>query len=436
MEAYSTLGWFAGFLFAAVSAFAAGAQEAITPINQVRLQRLEDEGMQRAKAIDRLLDQSEVYASSLLLLNVIGLAGAAVAMTVVAFFGYGAAPLADVLLALLLLFGLLLLQMVAKSLALRDPRLTARLLEGPLDFASRLLRPVSVPAQAVVGWLLRLAGGHGERRAALLNEEALFLMVGGGEEGVPAEESERAMITRIIELEDKTAHEIMVPRIDVTAVPAEATLAEIIDLVTELGHSRIPVYEGSIDDVVGILYVKDFLPVLRQGRLQATARQLARPAYFVPESKHVDELLRELRQARVHMAIVVDEYGGTAGLVTIEDLLEEIVGEIRDEFDFAEQERIQVLSEASAVFDGGVSVDDVNRTLGIDLATDGFDTIGGFVYHHLGTMAHPGDSFVVQGLKVVVLSVAGRRISEVKVERHEAEDMEADEPVEAKARGR
>ncbi len=188
--------------------------------------------------------------------------------------------------------------------------------------------------------------------------------------------------------------------------------------------------------MVGILYVKDFLPVLRQGRLQATARQLARPAYFVPESKHVDELLRELRRARVHMAIVVDEYGGTAGLVTIEDLLEEIVGEIRDEFDFAEQERIQVLSEASAVFDGGVSVDDVNRTLGIDLATDGFDTIGGFVYHHLGTMAHPGDSFVVQGLKVVVLSVAGRRISEVKVERHEAEDMEADEPVEAKARGR
>lgn len=415
MAAYSTLGWFALALFAVLSAFGAAAQEAITPINQARLQRLEEEGMQRAKAIEKLLEQSEVYVSSLLLLNVLAVVGATVSATAIALLGYGAAPLAITALAVLLVLGLLLAQMVGKSLALRDRRLTGRLLERPLIVANAALWPVAGSAQLVIGRIWRAAGGSGHR-AALLDEEALYLLVGGGEHAVDSpEESEHAMIHRIIELEDKTAREIMVPRIDIAAVPAEATIADVVRLVAELGFSRIPVHEGGIDNIVGVLYAKDTLPYLQQGKLQTTARELARSAYFVPESKRIDELLHDLRQSRVHIAIVVDEYGGTAGLVTIEDILEEIVGEIQDEYD-QEEERIQVLGEGQAVFDAAVSVDDVNRTIGSALETDGYDTLGGLVYHALGKMPKTGDRFAVDGMHVTVLSTTGRRIGKVKIE--------------------
>lgn len=429
MEAYSTLGWFALALFAVLSAFGAAAQEAITPINQARLQRLEDEGMQRAKAIEKLLEQSEVYASTLLLFNILSVVGATAAAATVALLGFAASPFAVAVLAVLLVLGLLVCQMLGKTLALRDPRLTARLMEGPLLLVNAVLSPVAGTAQALIGRLWRAASVRDGGRATLLNEEALYLLVGGGGEEENPEESEHAMIHRIIEFEDKTAHEIMVPRIDIVAVPAESTLVEVVELVKELGYSRIPVYEGSIDNIVGVLYAKDILAHLQRGETQTTARELARSAYFVPESKHVDELLHDLRQSRVHIAIVVDEYGGTAGLVTIEDLLEEIVGEIRDEYD-QEEERIQVLGEGEAVFDAGVSVDDVNRTVGAELETNGYDTLGGLVYHVLGKMPKAGDTFVVNGLQMTVLSTEGRRIGKVRVE--PAAAAEADE---AYARG-
>ncbi|MHB1132508.1 MAG: hemolysin family protein [Chloroflexota bacterium] len=425
MEGYSTVGWFALVLSVVLSGFAAAAQEAITPINQARLQHLEDQGWQRAKAIERLLDQSEVYTSSLLLLSVLAAVGAAAAATVLAMGVFGAALVADVTLALLLVFSLLLAQMTGKALALRDPALTGRLLERPLDALNAVLRPLARPAQALVGRLLHVASGHSIRGASLLNEEALYLMIGGAPDPRDdSENSEHAMIHRIIELEDKTAREIMVPRIDIAALPSKAGVAEVAALAQEHGHSRIPVYEGNLDNVVGILYVKDLLPLLTTREAKATARQLARPAYFVPESKHVDELLRELRQRRVHMAIVVDEYGGTAGLVTIEDLLEEIVGEIQDEYDQEEEERIQLLGEGEAIFAASVSVDDVNRALGSDLQADGFDTLGGLVYDSLGKVPRTGDTFVVGEQSLTVLATEGRRVRRVRVVRLEPEEAE------------
>jgi CBS domain containing-hemolysin-like protein len=190
----------------------------------------------------------------------------------------------------------------------------------------------------------------------------------------------------------------------------------------------MPVYEESLDNIVGVLYVKDLLPLLRQGMPQSRARDIARPAYFIPESKHVDELLQELRRTKVHFAVVVDEYGGTAGVVTIEDVLEEIVGEIQDEYDM-EEERVEVVNEREAVLDAAIAVDDVNRALGLALETDGYDTLGGLVYHQLGKVPEGGDSFRVGDLMFTVLSTDGRRIEKIRLERvaPEAGEGESDD---------
>jgi CBS domain containing-hemolysin-like protein len=185
-------------------------------------------------------------------------------------------------------------------------------------------------------------------------------------------------------------------------------------------YSRYPVIRDSIDDVVGILYGKDLLPVVLDGRLDEPVGDLARPAYFVPESKKSGDLLRELQLQRVHIAIVVDEYGGTAGLVTIEDLLEEIVGEIQDEYDVEEQ-KIVSEGEGVALVDGSASVDDVNEALGLDLTTEEVDTIGGLVYEHLGRVPVVGDQVHLDHGLLTVVGAHGRRVTRVRVKRVEPE---------------
>jgi CBS domain containing-hemolysin-like protein len=223
------------------------------------------------------------------------------------------------------------------------------------------------------------------------------------------------MIHGIVELGDRTVREIMVPRIDMVAVPADASVREVLDRIRASGHSRIPVYADTIDNIVGVLYAKDLLHQMPAMKLDAPVGGLVRPAYFVPETKRVDELLHELQDLKVHMAIVVDEYGGTAGLITIEDLLEEIVGEIRDEYDVGEETWIEPVSDHEAIFDARVSIHDVNQTLPLDLDDAEYDTLGGLVYARLGKVPAQGDEVRVDKATVSVLSTAGRRIRKVRV---------------------
>jgi putative hemolysin len=207
----------------------------------------------------------------------------------------------------------------------------------------------------------------------------------------------------------------MVPRIDVIHEPRESTLGTILDQVVSTGYSRIPIVAESIDDVVGVVYAKDVLRALRAGDLEDPAEPIARAAYFVPDTKKVDELLQDLQQKRVHMAIVVDEYGGTAGIVTIEDLLEEIVGEIRDEYDVNEELPIQHVDDKECVVDARVSIRDLNEALDVHLDVEELDTLGGLVYHELGKLPEEGDEVRVNGCLVTVLSTQGRRIKKLRV---------------------
>ncbi|HWO94366.1 MAG TPA: hemolysin family protein [Dehalococcoidia bacterium] len=285
-----------------------------------------------------------------------------------------------------------------------------RVVVGPIAWLFTL------PAQV---WLrLRGVGGNGGDEVSEAEELLRQVEMERGEE---IEREEAEMIRGIFGLEDTTAREVMVPRIDMVAVEAGESVETAVQTIVEKGVSRIPVYKDTIDNIVGIVYAKDLLRYLAAASPPVTLTDLARPAHFIPETKRTDELLRELRQSKVHIAIVVDEYGGTAGLVTIEDLLEEIVGEIEDEYDIATQ-LIEVVSEAEAVLDARVPVDELNELFGIEVDHEDYDTVGGFVYHHLGTIPSVGDEIEVDGIHVRILSVEDRRIKKVHMRRVQPPD--------------
>lgn len=229
------------------------------------------------------------------------------------------------------------------------------------------------------------------------------------------DQRERAMLRSIIELDYTTVREVMVPRLDMVAIEAGASLKEAAATIVEYGHSRIPVYIETIDDVLGIVYVRDLLAAIANPQDESDLRSLTRPAFIVPETKRVDELLQEFRQRRTQIAIVVDEYGGTEGLVTMEDVLEEIVGEIEDEFSRVREAEITRGDEGVVYVSAGLSTEEVRDLFGVSIESADFDTVGGFVYHNLGRIPHVGDVVENGELRVEVVAVAGRRLRTLKI---------------------
>jgi len=281
-----------------------------------------------------------------------------------------------------------------------------------------------------ITWLLeKIAGpltkGGQDRQHSITEEEIMTLVDAGEEEGV-IEEDEKAMIYSIFQLGDTLCREVMVPRIDILAFREDTTLQEAADRLLETGYSRAPIYSGTIDNVIGLLYVKDLLSAWQRDNREQTVTGLLRDAFFVPEAKKVDDLLTEMRAKRVHMAVVVDEYGGTAGVVTIEDIVEEIVGEIRDEYDFAEEVAYEQLQEGEYMFSGGIDLDDVNQITGAYLPTDNTETLAGFIYSQLGKVPTQGEFVEAGGLHLVVANVAGRRIRKIRATRVDEPERELD----------
>jgi len=229
---------------------------------------------------------------------------------------------------------------------------------------------------------------------------------------------EREMIRGIMALEETTAREIMVPRTDIVAVPSDASFGDVARIIVDQGYSRIPVFENTTDNIIGVVHAREVLGFLTNGGRHPDVKSLARPAYFVPESKRVDELLTEMLKNKLSIAIVVDEYGGTAGLVTVEDVLEEIVGEITDEFD-RDEESIHRINENEAILDARVSIDELEELFGVKVEEGDFDSVGGFILSHLGKMPTAGEEVRVDGLVVRILAVSGRRIKRVRVIKEE-----------------
>jgi putative hemolysin len=254
-----------------------------------------------------------------------------------------------------------------------------------------------------------------------MTEDELRAWVEVGQPTGGLEKGERQMIASIFHFGDTLCREIMVPRIDILALEANTTVPEAVQALTLSGHSRVPVYEETIDSVIGLLYAKDLLHASLKDEEPGNIRPFLRPAYYVPEAKKVDELLREMQIHSIHMAIVVDEYGGMAGLVTLEDIVEEIVGEIRDEYDQGEELLYQQISEDECILSGRIGLDDLNEVLGTHLTTDNADTLGGYIYGMIGRVPVGGEHIQLEDWDLVVEQVTGRRIRKVHARRQTQE---------------
>jgi len=416
------------------------AEIALVSIRRSRVEQLVDEGRPGARRVQKLLsDPGRFLAVSQLGLTVIGFlasAFAAVSLTdglAGALAGTGmdertAHGIALVVVTVILaLFTIVFAELVPKTLALAHPERFAITLAGPIDVLARILSPLVRLLTWMTRAVTRSFGADVSGEAQITAEELRLIVERGGEQGI-LEAEEEQMINAVIELGGQRVHEVMVPRVAIISLPASASFDGAIDLIIEEGHSRVPVYETSVDEVVGILYAKDLLPFLKSTSAgRPDLRSLLRTPVFVPESMTIDDLLHEFQRRKVHIAIVLDEYGGTAGLVTIEDLLEEIVGEIQDEYD-EEEPLVEELDANRYRVDGRASVDDLLDLwdLKIELEDeDEYDTVGGFVYHRVGGIPQPGDEIRLDGMRLTVETTDGRRVAKVLVVRERDGDDES-----------
>jgi putative hemolysin len=389
---------------------AAAAQAALVYIDRARLRHMLEEGTPRANALVRLLAEPTSSLSTILVIHTLALcAGAAIAFWLDEAI-WETAPWLAVGLGALQVILLLLMQFLGRVVALARPEQVALTFVQPVEVLNRVLFVFLIPLGALERALRSMLGVPRRLTPADAEDRLRHLVEGNSD----LEEDERDMITSVIELGEQPVREVMVPRIDIVAAPASSTVRDVVDRIVDSGHSRLPIYAGSIDNITGVVYAKDLLKFLRDGSQSAPVEPLAREASYVPETKKVDDLLHEMQQSRVHVAIVVDEYGGTAGLITIEDLIEEIVGEIRDEYD-VEEANIEEVSDSEALFDARVSIRDVNDTLDLEIEDEDFDTLGGLLYHELGKVPNVGDEVRVDGAVVTVLTTTGRRVRKVRV---------------------
>ncbi|HEX3265475.1 MAG TPA: hemolysin family protein [Candidatus Limnocylindrales bacterium] len=422
--------------------FFVAAEIALVSVRRSRIDQLVEENNPAARRVRKLIDDpGRFLAVSQLGLTLIGFfasAFAAVSLvdnlaTLLESFGIAAASAESAALItvtiVLALFTIVFAELIPKAIALGAPERFALVLSRPIDVLARLLGPVVSILNGITRWVARSMGVTMNQEAAISAEELRLIVERGGEQGV-LEAEEEQMINAVIELGERRVHEVMVPRVAMAALPDDANLEQAIDLVVDVGHSRIPVYHDTIDEIVGILYAKDLLPFLKpDAGPRAALRKLLRPPVLVPESMTVDDLLHEFQRRKVHIAIVLDEYGGTAGLVSIEDLLEEIVGEIQDEYD-VEEPMVDRLSDHEARVDGRADVDELLELFDLDLKLEDeeeYDTVGGLIYHRVGGVPQPGDVVEVDGLRLTVESTDGRRVGKVLVARRHDNATDTDD---------
>lgn len=267
----------------------------------------------------------------------------------------------------------------------------------------------------ITSGILDLVGRFLTGRKKITTDEIHDLIEAGEEEGLVNEE-ESEMIRSIFSLRTTVVREVMVPRTDMACVPVEASVRELLETIITCGHSRIPVYEATIDNVVGLLYAKDLLKCWGEDQAQIRVRKIMRPPYFIPETKNLEQLLQEFKRKRVHLAIVIDEYGGTSGLITIEDLLEQIVGDIQDEYD-QEEALFEVNADGSITADARMPVEDLEKYFEMEIERDKFDTIGGLIFHLTGKIPAAGDEVNGAGLHLTILDADERKIKKVCVAR-------------------
>lgn len=416
-----------------LNAFFAASEIAMISLNDARIKSLADKGDRKAARIEKLMDEPSRFLATIQIgITLAGFLASAFASETFADplvrvlqeagIGWSAGVLKTismvVITILLSYFTLVFGELVPKRVAMKKSQPIAYFAIGPLQFLSAITKPVVSLLSVSTNFMVRLFGMDPHEEDDEVTEEEIRLMVDIGEEKGTIHELERRMINNIFEFDNKTVGNIMTHRTDIVALPVEAGLEQVLHVVNTEKFSRIPVYEDNLDNIVGMFYPKDLFQFLsdESNRDNFSLRQIIRTPYFVATSKPTDQLFREMQRRKTHIAVIIDEYGGTAGLVTIEDLLEEIVGNIFDEYDEEEKE-FEKIDDNTYLISGVADLDDVQELLGVELPVDDYETLSGFVIGQLGRIPGRKDkpSIEYEGLIMKVEEVEEKRVSKVKV---------------------
>jgi putative hemolysin len=396
------------------SVFLALAETAFVRVNRIRALALSEEGRKGAKRLAWMLERPEQTLNSLLLLVLVSQLTSATLLGVLLEGQAGALGVViGIVLQIVVFF--VIGEVAPKTYAVQHPD-RAALFATPFLYGITVFPPLRVLSRSLIGLANVILPGRGLKEGPFVTEDDLRAMADVAADEAVIEREESRLIHSIFEFGDTVVREVMLPRPDMVAIEADATVEAAIERAIEGGYSRIPAYEETTDNIVGLVYLKDLVRRARVGHGAETLRASLRPAVFVPEQKRVAELLREMQTKQFHMAIVVDEHGGTAGLVTMEDLLEEIVGEITDEYD-VEAPGPERLPDGSLRVPGRMSIDDLSEELGVELPDTEWDTVGGLVFNLLGHVPEEGEAVRFQGLEFRTERVQGRRIALVRITR-------------------
>ncbi|MGQ0522008.1 MAG: hemolysin family protein [Actinomycetota bacterium] len=395
-----------------LAGFFAMSETSLTRISRIKAITMEEEGRKGAHKLARLVEHPERFLNPVLLLVLVCHLVVATLVGVLAEQLFGALGVAvAVFFEVVVIF--VLAESAPKTWAVQHPE-RAALLSAPLvSFLTNLL-PIRLLARGLIGLSNLILPGKGLKQGPFVSEEELLATVDVATEDEVIEHDERRLIHSIIEFGDTVVREVMVPRPDMAAVEGKDRVSDVLEVAIAAGFSRLPAYDQGIDDVIGIVFLKDLVRADRESRGTDEVRNLVREAHFVPETKRVTELLREMQRDKFHIAIVVDEYGGTAGLVTLEDLIEELVGEIVDEFD-VEEPPVEDLGNGEVRVNARMPIDEVNDLLNADLPTGDWDSVGGLVFNLLGHVPTEGETVEVDGHRLMAERVQGRRIGRVRI---------------------
>jgi CBS domain containing-hemolysin-like protein len=408
-------------VFIVMSAFLALAETGLTRMNRVKAMAMQEQGYKQAGAVLKLMEHPERTLNPILFLLLLSNTVAATLVGVVASRVFGAIGVA-VATAFEVVVIFVFAEAAPKTWAVQHSE-RAALIAAPLVTAITKFPPLRWITSGLIALSNFFLPGKGIRQGPYVSEQELLALADEAAQQSVIEREERTLIHSIIDFGDTVVREVMVPRPDMVVVESTAKVSDVIEIAIAAGFSRIPVYGQGIDDIIGIVFIKDLVRAEREGKDDEFVSGLMREAHFVPETKKVSELMREMQSKKFHMSIVVDEYGGTAGLVTLEDLIEELVGEIEDEYD-VEETSFEKLANGDLRVTARMSIDEVNELLGAELPEGDWDTVGGLVFSLLGHVPTEGETASLDGFQLTAERVQGRRIGRVRISRVREEAAE------------
>lgn len=404
--------------FIILSAFFSGTETALFSLNKLQLKKMqkEEENNWQVKSIIRLLDDPQRTLISILIGNMfVNIAASSLAtyLAIKTFGNIGIGIASGIMIFTILVFG----EIVPKSLAVANAEAISKRVAKPIEIISTGLFPLIKFFKIIISVVYYFFGKKSVEEKKEITEEDLITLIDAGKDEGVIEEEEKEMIRNIFEFGDTMVKEVMIPRVDIACIPSDTKLGLILKLIKKMGHSRIPVYEETIDNIIGILYAKDLLSIYEQwytSKEKFDLKGIIREAYFVPENKKIDELLDIFQKDRIQIAIAIDEYGGTAGLITMEDVVEEVVGEIIDEYD-KEIKLYEIIGDNTVIVDGIISIEEINEILNIEIPENDFETLGGFIFDLLGRVPRKGEKIEYQNFQIIIEQVVKNRIRRVKI---------------------